>query len=315
MKIIYSIITFYFITLLKAEQQYVLKWIGDEFEVKPLKSSTINSKTLICEYCQLFTYAFHNHLEKALQKYKDSIPPKGFLDTTMNNFLERHVACSNTVWQPLADITPQFTIEQFIEICRDSMDDIEEYLEKVGVKKLSLSEEIEQICIPSKACNSKDDLWKINDYPEYRESKNSLLRKRSLEFFEENKKKPNIETTPSGLQYKILYSSGNNKKPSIHDKVAVHYRGKTLDGKEFDASVIRGNKPAEFEVSQLVPGWTEALTMMNEGDEYLIFIPPELAYGERGAGHSIGPNEVIIFKLKLIKIIDDKDGNEVNEEL
>ena len=119
-------------------------------------------------------------------------------------------------------------------------------------------------------------------------------------FLAENKKKEGVVTTDSGLQYKVV-KEGEGKKPTATDRVEVHYRGTTIDGKEFDSSFKRG-KPAVFGVGGVIKGWTEALQLMTVGSTYKLFIPSALAYGERGAGGDIGPNEVLIFDVELLDI-------------
>jgi len=123
-------------------------------------------------------------------------------------------------------------------------------------------------------------------------------------FLEANKKKEGVQTLPSGLQYKVL-KAGAGKKPTATDTVTVHYRGTLIDGKEFDSSYQRG-KPVTFPVNGVIPGWTEALPLMEEGAKWELFIPSNLAYGERGAGRDIGPNATLIFEVELISIEEKK---------
>jgi len=123
-------------------------------------------------------------------------------------------------------------------------------------------------------------------------------------FLETNKKKEGVQTLPSGLQYKVL-KAGAGKKPTATDTVTVHYRGSLIDGKEFDSSYERG-KPATFPVNGVIPGWTEALPLMEEGAKWMLFIPSNLAYGERGVGRDIGPNATLIFEVELISIEQKK---------
>jgi len=118
-------------------------------------------------------------------------------------------------------------------------------------------------------------------------------------FLAENAKKENIITTASGLQYEIL-TKGEGPSPTATTSVTVHYRGTTLDGKEFDSSYSR-NAPATFPLNRVIAGWTEGLQLMNVGAKYRFYIPSELAYGARGAGGSIGPNETLIFDVELLK--------------
>lgn len=120
-------------------------------------------------------------------------------------------------------------------------------------------------------------------------------------FLTANAKKSNIVTTASGLQYEILTPGTGNKSPSATDNVTVHYKGTTLDGKEFDSSYNRG-EPATFPLNQVIPGWTEGVQLMKEGSKFRFYIPSELAYGENGAGRLIGPNAALIFDVELIKI-------------
>ncbi len=119
-------------------------------------------------------------------------------------------------------------------------------------------------------------------------------------FLAKNKKAKGVKTTKSGLQYKVL-SEGTGAKPAADSTVTVHYKGTLIDGSEFDSSHKRG-QPATFAVNGVIPGWTEALQLMKEGSKYQIFIPAELAYGERGAGAVIGPNAVLIFEVELLSI-------------
>lgn len=119
-------------------------------------------------------------------------------------------------------------------------------------------------------------------------------------FLTENKTKPGVVTTASGLQYSVE-KEGTGAKPTPNDKVKVHYTGKLLDGKVFDSSVERG--PAEFGVTQVIKGWTEALQLMSVGSKYKLYIPSDLAYGDRGAGADIGPGATLIFDVELLDIV------------
>lgn len=120
------------------------------------------------------------------------------------------------------------------------------------------------------------------------------------EFLVSNGDAEGVITTESGLQYKVI-TEGAGPKPSLDDKVSVHYTGTLLDGTEFDSSVRRG-EPAEFGVGQVIKGWTEALQLMNVGSKYKLFIPSDLAYGDRGAGNIIGPGAMLIFEVELLAI-------------
>lgn len=120
-------------------------------------------------------------------------------------------------------------------------------------------------------------------------------------FLEENKDKDGVQTTDSGLQYRVL-NEGDGAQPDANDVVTTHYRGKLLDGTEFDSSYKRG-QPAEFPVSGVIRGWTEALQLMQEGGKYRIWVPADLAYGERGTrGGPIGPNETLVFDIELLEV-------------
>jgi FKBP-type peptidyl-prolyl cis-trans isomerase FklB len=119
-------------------------------------------------------------------------------------------------------------------------------------------------------------------------------------FLEGNKKKEGVKTLPSGLQYKVI-TEGSGKSPKETDTVTVNYRGTFIDGTEFDSSYKRG-EPATFPVKGVIAGWVEALPLMKEGAKWQLFIPSGLAYGEKGAGNTIGPNATLIFEVELISI-------------
>ena len=122
-------------------------------------------------------------------------------------------------------------------------------------------------------------------------------------FLEENKKKEGIKTLPTGLQYKVL-TEGSGKTPKVTDTVTVHYRGTLINGTEFDSSYKRG-QPATIQVKAAIRGWTEALQLMKEGSKWQLFVPPELAYGDRVAGPQVSPNSALIFEVELISIKDN----------
>ena len=125
-------------------------------------------------------------------------------------------------------------------------------------------------------------------------------KKQGEEFLAANKTKEGVATLPSGLQYKIM-KEGSGPKPSATDSVVCNYRGTLIDGKEFDSSYKRG-QPATFPVTGVIKGWTEALQLMPVGSKWQLFIPPDLAYGERGAGGDIGPDATLIFEVELLSI-------------
>lgn len=130
------------------------------------------------------------------------------------------------------------------------------------------------------------------------EAANKLEAARS--FMSKNSGRDGVVATGSGLQYEVL-RKGSGSKPASTDKVTVHYRGNLVDGTQFDSSYDRG-EPTTFPLNQVIPGWTEGLQLMSKGAKYKFFIPPELAYGARGAGASIGPNEALIFEVELLDV-------------
>jgi FKBP-type peptidyl-prolyl cis-trans isomerase FklB len=119
-------------------------------------------------------------------------------------------------------------------------------------------------------------------------------------FLAENGKKEGVTTLPSGLQYKVI-REGTGVSPKATDNVTVHYKGTLIDGTEFDSSYKR-NEPATFRTDRVIPGWTEALQLMKPGGRWQLFIPANLAYGERGAGSRIGPNSALVFEVELVKV-------------
>jgi FKBP-type peptidyl-prolyl cis-trans isomerase FklB len=137
------------------------------------------------------------------------------------------------------------------------------------------------------------------------EERGKMNKKEGEAFLAENKKKEGIKTLPSGLQYKVI-KAGSGKKPKLTDTVTTHYRGMLIDGTEFDSSYKR-NAPASFPVNGVIPGWTEALQLMEESAKWQLFVPSNLAYGERGAGATIGPNATLIFEVELISIQEKQE--------
>ena len=138
----------------------------------------------------------------------------------------------------------------------------------------------------------------------YRQKEKNMLAEKNLkegeEFLAENKKKKEVVTTESGLQYIVLHE-GSGPKPKKTDRVKVHYRGMLIDGAEFDSSYKRG-KSVVFSLQGIIPGWIEALQLMTVGSKYTLFIPSNLGYGDNGAGGLIGPNAVLIFEVELLGI-------------
>jgi FKBP-type peptidyl-prolyl cis-trans isomerase FklB len=124
---------------------------------------------------------------------------------------------------------------------------------------------------------------------------------KGLDFLAENAKKDGITTLESGLQYEVI-TKGEGKTPELNSQVKTHYHGTLIDGSVFDSSYDRG-QPATFPVSGVIAGWTEALQLMSEGDKWRLFIPSELAYGERGSQGAIGPNEALVFDIELLEVL------------
>jgi len=129
---------------------------------------------------------------------------------------------------------------------------------------------------------------------------------KSEAFLEKNRTKTGIVVLPSGLQYRII-EEGDGPRPGLNSRVRVHYRGSKTDGTEFDSSFARG-VPEEFTVNSVLKGWQEVLPLMKQGATWQIFVPPELAFGQRGNPPAVGPNEALTFDLKLIEILDDKSS-------
>ena len=142
----------------------------------------------------------------------------------------------------------------------------------------------------------------LNDFfSKLQEEKLTLNEKAGKEFLSINKTKDGVVELPSGLQYQIL-TKGTGAKPIATDKVKCHYHGTLIDGTVFDSSVQRG-EPAVFGVSQVIQGWVEALQLMETGSKWRLFIPSNLAYGQRGSGGAIEPNSTLIFEVELIEIV------------
>ena len=142
----------------------------------------------------------------------------------------------------------------------------------------------------------------INDYfMKLQKEKFEINKKAGEEFLNINKGKAGVVTLPSGLQYQVL-QKGEGPKPTASDKVKCHYHGTLINGTVFDSSVQRG-EPAVFGVSQVIPGWVEALQLMPVGSKWCLFIPSDLAYGEHGAGEAIEPNSALVFDVELLYIV------------
>lgn len=136
--------------------------------------------------------------------------------------------------------------------------------------------------------------------PNYLHSMSDIALAKGEKFLEDNAKKEGVTVTPSGLQYKVI-TPGTGKSPKATDTVEVHYEGTLIDGTVFDSS-YRRKESIEFPLNRVIAGWTEGVQLMQEGSKYRFYIPSKLAYGPRGAGRDIGPNEALIFDVELIKV-------------
>ena len=151
---------------------------------------------------------------------------------------------------------------------------------------------------------SEDSSLKViqNYFEQLSKEKSIISAEEEKNYLKENAQKEGVVTTESGLQYEIILSSNNENKPQETDTVTVHYHGTLIDGTVFDSSIDRG-ETISFPLNMVIPGWTEALQLMNVGDKWKLTIPSKLAYGERGEPRAgIGPNSTLIFEVELIKI-------------
>ena len=138
-------------------------------------------------------------------------------------------------------------------------------------------------------------------FQKQKQAKHQATIEAGKKFLVENGARPEVKTLPSGLQYEVLNAGPEGPSPDSADQVTVHYEGTLLDGTVFDSSVKRG-QPATFGVGQVIKGWTEALQLMKAGDKWKLYIPYDLAYGERGAGRDIGPFSTLVFEVELLQI-------------
>jgi FKBP-type peptidyl-prolyl cis-trans isomerase len=140
----------------------------------------------------------------------------------------------------------------------------------------------------------------VPNQPRTQNSMSDIALAKGEKFLEDNAKKEGVTVTASGLQYKVI-TPGTGKSPKATDTVEVHYEGTLIDGKVFDSSYQR-KESIEFPLNRVIAGWTEGVQLMQEGSKYRFYIPSKLAYGPRGAGRDIGPNEALIFDVELIKV-------------
>ena len=146
----------------------------------------------------------------------------------------------------------------------------------------------------------------VNKYfAELEEKMNAASIEQGVQFLEENKKRPNVVTLPSGLQYEVINEGKVGTYAKATDQVKCHHEGTLIDGTLFDSSIKRG-QPAVFGVNQVIPGWVEALQLMPEGAKWKLYIPSDLAYGAQGAGEMIPPHSTLIFEVELLEILSQK---------
>ena len=164
---------------------------------------------------------------------------------------------------------------------------------------------VEDVLNNSEKKLTDDEMQKIINVYQKKEKEEQITKSTNSKvdgekFLAENRNNDGVIILASGLQYKII-KNGEGKKPLIDSRVIVHYRGTLIDGTEFDSSYARG-EPIELGLNQVIKGWQETLQLMSVGSKWQVFIPSELAYGERGAGRAIGPNSTLIFDIELLSI-------------
>ena len=179
------------------------------------------------------------------------------------------------------------------------------YYKSQGINQLNIAlvtKAIEDVMKNNCALSDEQINMSISNYlQKIKGEKMEKVKTAGLAFLAENKSKPGVTTLPSGLQYMVL-TEGTGPKPTANDKVKCHYHGTLIDGTVFDSSVERG-QPATFPVNGVIKGWVEALQLMNTGSKWRLFIPSELAYGERQAGAHILPGSTLIFDVELLEIV------------
>ncbi len=166
-----------------------------------------------------------------------------------------------------------------------------------GFEFQSLSAGIQQALNGEELLLTEEEMTSIMDAIVASETAKAV--EKGVAFLAANMEKEGVTTLESGLQYKVL-TEGEGDIPTVESTVEVHYRGTLIDGTEFDSSFKRGT-PASFPVTGVIKGWTEALQLMKEGSKWELYVPSDLAYGERGAGPNIGPNSTLIFEIELLK--------------
>ncbi len=177
--------------------------------------------------------------------------------------------------------------------------------DKLEVDAKALTQAIEDVLADTSPRMSPEDMQAAivafrKKTIEERQATAAKTKKAGEEFLVANKAKEGVIVLPSGLQYKVI-KKGSGKKPKASDTVVANYRGTLINGTEFDSSYSRG-KPETFPVNGVIKGWQEVLPLMREGAKWQIFVPTKLAYGSRGAGGAIGPNETLVFDIELVKV-------------
>jgi FKBP-type peptidyl-prolyl cis-trans isomerase len=217
----------------------------------------------------------------ALASCGDNVAPKKQVTT----FEERSsYAIGQNVGGSLKATNMTIDIPSFVQGLRDTLE---------GKKALLTAEEMTAV-MQEFSTKARDAEMKK------REEQGAKNLEEGKAFLETNKARTGVVTTASGLQYEVV-TQGTGPKPKKTDRVSVNYRGTLIDGTEFDSSYTRG-QPATFQLDAVIPGWTEALQLMPVGSKYKIFLPSELAYGDRGAGGQIGPNAALVFEVELLSI-------------
>ncbi len=180
-------------------------------------------------------------------------------------------------------------VEEYLDVdfnalCRGIYESLE--AEDLQVSEQQIAQAVNELYVAAKA-------KKEQDFAAFKDA--------GIDFLKDNATKANVVTTATGLQYEVVTRSDSDVSPKATDKVTVHYSGSLINGKEFDSSYKRG-EPASFPLNGVIPGWTEGLQLMHVGDKYRLYIPYELAYGERGAGEVIPPFSTLVFEVELISI-------------
>jgi len=209
---------------------------------------------------------------------------------------ETSYAFGMLIAEDLVDSGLEFNYNSFMQGFRDTMEKAE--------TRLTMNEAVEKI----QAAFHRLEV--LENEKRQKEAEHNMAE--SAAFLTENAKRSRIIVAPSGLQFESV-TEGTGDMPTLNDTVLVHYRGTTIDGTVFDSTYEDGI-PLDVPLNMVIPGWAEGLTMMKEGGRSIIYLPPELAYGERGAGPMIAPNSVLIFEVELLSIIRPEEEEDYDEE-